>query len=139
MAERDDLRGKVGGGWGAEWVVVGSKESGGRRRPLPLALPLLCGLLAAQTLVWVGLLTSVCWPAPLSLFPVPCLLLLLRAGLQLDKASRSGAGGSRSSSVGGIGSLLPLLVVAVLAFLVGHFMQQGVPVLQRVVAGGDDE
>jgi hypothetical protein len=55
---------------------------------------------------------------------------------QLDKASRSGGvASSSSSSVGGIGSMLPLLIVAVLAFLVGHFLQSGgVPALQRVVS-----
>lgn len=64
--------------------------------------------------------------------PVTCC-----AVLQLDKASRGGAG-SKSSSVGGIGSMLPLLIVAVLAFLVGHFLQQGMPMLQQVVSSSND-
>jgi hypothetical protein len=33
--------------------------------------------------------------------------------------------------------MLPLLIVAVLAFLVGHFLQQGMPMLQQVVSSSN--
>lgn len=54
---------------------------------------------------------------------------------KLDKASRGGVAGSKSSSVGGIGSMLPLLIVAVLAFLVGQYVSGGLPALQQLVSG----
>jgi hypothetical protein len=62
-------------------------------------------------------------------------LPLLPHLLQLDKASRGGVAGSKSSSVGGIGSMLPLLIVAVLAFLVGQYVSGGLPALQQLVSG----
>lgn len=61
---------------------------------------------------------------------MPPVAVLFCFVLQLDKASR-GVAGSRSSSVGGVGSMLPLLIVAVLAFVVGHFMQQGLQVFNK--------
>lgn len=78
----------------------------------------------------------VCPACCLSSPPPPQLLPCL---LQLDKASRGGVAGSKSSSVGSIGSMLPLLIVAVLAFLVGQYVSGGLPALQQLVSGGRDD
>jgi hypothetical protein len=69
--------------------------------------------------------------------PLPCTSPFCSiAHLQLKKADRGSAAGAASRGSGGgslsAASLLPVLIVGLLAFLVGHYLQH-VPVLSQML------
>lgn len=59
--------------------------------------------------------------------------------LQLDKATGALSKNSGAGSASSFGSIVPVLIVALIAFLVGHFMQSGLPVLKQAMSAETDD
>lgn len=58
---------------------------------------------------------------------------------KLDKATGALSKNSSAGSASSFSSIVPVLIVALIAFLVGHFMQSGLPVLQQALSAKTDD